>query len=152
MTSSMSDREMSLTRLIDAPRERVWEAWTKPEHLGKWYGPNGFTITTESFDFREGGKWVFMMHGPDGRDYPNWIVFTKLEKPARIEHDHGGDEGGDVQFKAVITFEEQDGKTLVTLRNIFPTAEALAHVVKEYGAIEGGKQTLGRLDAYVSAL
>ena len=89
------------------------------------------------------------MHGPDGRDYPNHVVFTKIVKPDIICHDHGGDDGK-VHFQATVTFEEQDGKTLVTMHSVFPTAEDRDFVVKEHGAIEGGKQTLGRLDTYVS--
>src|SRR6185436_4556698 len=112
MAQSMtSDREIVIERLIDAPRELVWRAWTEPEHLEQWWGPNGFSVTTHSIDIREGGVWDFIMHGPDGRDYPNRIVFTEIVKPERIRHDHGGDDGK-VQFQATITFEEKDGKTL----------------------------------------
>jgi len=157
-TSDTADREVVLTRLVDAPRERVWEAFTKPEHLEQWWGPNGFSITTKEIDVREGGTWRFVMHGPDGTDYPNHIVFTELKEPERMSHDHGGDDGpserlgraGKVHFQATITFDEQDGKTLITMKSVFPTAEALAYVVKEHGAIEGGKQTLGRLAEYLA--
>lgn len=148
-TSDLSERSMTLSRLVHAPRERVWEAWTTPEHLGRWYGPDGFTITTKEMDFREGGTWRFVMHGPDGTDYPNDIVFTKIVKHERIEHDHGDDGEGSIRFQAVITFEEQGGQTLVTLSNTFATAEELQRVVRDYGAIEGGKQTLGRLAVFV---
>lgn len=151
MNHSTSDREIIITRTVNAPRDRVWRAFTTKEELEQWWGPNGFSVTTESCDIREGGEWRFMMHGPDGRDYPNWIRFTEILKPERISHDHGGD-SGKVEFQATITLEDQGEKTLVTMKSVFPTAEAMQHVVKEYGAIEGGKQTLGRLDAYVSTL
>ena len=87
----VGDREIVITRNIAALRERVWKAFTTAEALARWWGPNGFTITTSSFDFREGGEWVFIMHGPDGRDYPNWVRFTRIEEPSRMDHDHGGD-------------------------------------------------------------
>jgi len=147
----MEQNAITITRLVDAPRERVWEAWTVPEQLEQWWGPDGFSVTTHEIDIREGGQWRFLMRGPDGRDYPNHIVFTKIVKPERIEHDHGGDDGK-VHFKAVITFEERGGKTLVTMKSTFPTHEDLRRVVEEYGAIEGGKQTLGRMAAFVEAL
>lgn len=147
VASNTSDREIVITRTVNAPRELVWSVWTDPAHLARWWGPNGFSITTHDFDFRKGGEWNFMMHGPDGRDYPNKIVFTEIVEPERMCHDHGGDDGK-VQFQAVITFEAQGDRTLVTMRSIFPSAAALEHVVKEYGAIEGGKQTLGRLAEY----
>ena len=62
---------ISGSRLFDAPRSLVFEAWTDPKHLAHWWGPNGFSLTTHSFDFRAGGVWRFVMHGPDGRDYQN---------------------------------------------------------------------------------
>ncbi len=69
------DREIEITRVFDAPRELVFRAWTERQHLAQWWGPHGFTISTKTFDFKEGGVWLFTMHGPDGRDYPNKIVF-----------------------------------------------------------------------------
>lgn len=146
-----ADREIIVTRLIDAPRAKVWEAWTSPEHLGKWWGPDGFTITTHSFDFKEGGTWDFTMHGPDGRDYPNRIVFTKIVEHERIDNNHGGDDGI-VQFHAMVGFADKNGKTEVTMRSVFPTKEARDFVVKEYGAIEGAQQTIAHLADYVSTL
>lgn len=147
-----ADTEIVLTRLVNAPRAHVWRAWTEREHLERWYGPDGFTITTSAFDFREGGAWVFVMHGPDGRDYPNKIVFTQIREPELLAHDHGDDGKGEIEFQATITFTEQDGGTLVTLRNVFPTAALLRRVVEENGAIEGGKQTLAKLAAYAESL
>ena len=145
----VGDREIVITRNIAALRERVWKAFTTAEALARWWGPNGFTITTSSFDFREGGEWVFIMHGPDGRDYPNWVRFTRIEEPSRMDHDHGGD-GDRVLFRTVITLDEVGGKTRVTLHSTFETKEQRDLVVKEYGAVEGGQQTLARLDAYLN--
>ncbi len=150
-SAQVNDREITFTRILPAPRELVWRAFTEPEHLEKWWGPNGFTITTLAIDMREGGTWRFIMHGPDGRDYPNHIVFTELKEPERISHDHGGDDGK-VHFQATITFEEKEGKTLITMHSIFPTTEDLERVVKEHGAIEGGKQTLNRLAEYLPTM
>jgi uncharacterized protein YndB with AHSA1/START domain len=143
--------EIIINRLIDAPRDLVWRMWTEPEHLEKWWGPNGFTVTTHDIDIRVGGEWNFIMHGPDGRDYPNKIVFTEIVKPEHISHDHGADDGV-VQFQAIITFEEMDGKTNLTMKSIFPSAKERDRVVREVGAIEGAKQTIGRLAAYVESL
>ncbi len=147
-----ADNEIILTRQVVAPRARVWEAFTQQAHLERWWGPDGFSITTSAFDFREGGAWVFVMHGPDGRDYPNKIIFTQIREPELLAHDHGDDGKGEISFKAVITLEERDGGTLVTMRSIFPTAELLKRVVEEFGAIEGGKQTLAKLAAYAESL
>ncbi len=146
-----TDREMVITRLIAAPPELVFEAWTDPKHLAAWWGPNGFTTTTSAFDMRPGGVWRFVMHGPDGRDYENRITFEEIVRPERIVYRHGGgDDVEPVSFNTTVTFAPEDGKTRVTLRALFPTAAERDRVVKEYGAVEGGKQTLARLDRYVS--
>ena len=145
----IGEREIVITRVINAPRPSVWKAFTTAEALAHWWGPTGFTITTQTFDFREGGDWVFVMHGPDGRDYPNWIRFTRIEAPTRMDHDHGGDSDR-VIFQAVITLDDLGDKTRVTLHSTFFTKEQRDLVVKEYGAVEGGKQTLARLDEYVN--
>jgi len=146
------------TREIAAPRDLVFEAWTDPRHLAQWWGPNGFTTTTQSFDMRPGGTWRFVMHGPDGRDYDNLITFDVIEKPSRICYRHGGDdvEGEDsepVQFRTVVTFEALDsGRTRITLHATFPSAAERDRVVREYGADKGAEQTLSRLADYVGRM
>ena len=143
-----SDREIVITRVFDAPRELVWEAWTNPEHVVKWWGPRGFTTTIEEMNVRPGGVWKHVMHGPDGTDYPNKSIFTEVVKPERIVYTHGGGKKGGpgAQFVATWTFDAlEDGKSRLTVRMVFPSAADRDTVVKEYGAIEGGKQTLERL-------
>ena len=78
------------TREFDAPRALVFSAWTDPKHLAQRRGPFGFTTTTHSFDFRPGGVWRFVMHGPDGRDYQNRVTFEEIVPPQRIVYRHGG--------------------------------------------------------------
>src|SRR5207245_2372910 len=67
--SATADREIVISRVISAPRELVFEAFTEVRHLSRWWGPEGFTTTTRGFEFRVGGEWDFVMHGPDGTDY-----------------------------------------------------------------------------------
>lgn len=150
--SNTSDREITISRTINAPRELVWKAFTEPEHLIQWWGPNGFSNTFLEIDIREGGVWTFIMHGPDGVDYPNRIVFEKIVEPELLEYTHSEKEDDPNAFKASITLEEQGGSTVVTLHTLFDTKEERDRVVEEVGAIEGGKQTLGRLDDYVSRM
>jgi uncharacterized protein YndB with AHSA1/START domain len=150
---STADREIVLTRLFDAPRALVWTAWTDPRHVVNWWGPNGFTNTIHEMDVRPGGNWRFIMHGPDGRDYKNRINFIEVEKPARLVYAHGGDDDAEpVNFHVTATFADEGGKTKVTLRMVFLSAEERDRVVKEYGAIEGGKQTLARLADYLTKM
>ena len=146
-----SDREIVITRILDAPRELVWEAISNPQHVGHWWGPDGFTDTLEKMDFRVGGVWKHVMHGPDGTDYPNKSTFTGIVKPERIEYSHGSGKKGEPaeQFKATWTFEALGKQTKVTMRALFPTTEARDTTVKNYNAIEGGKQTLARLAGYL---
>jgi uncharacterized protein YndB with AHSA1/START domain len=143
-----SDREIVITRDFDAPRELVWEAMTDPRHVVQWWGPRGFTTTIEEMDVRPGGVWKHVLHGPDGIDYPNRSVFTEIVKPERISFSNDGNREGApcIHFQATWTFESlEGGRTRTTIRMVFPTAEARERVVKEYGAIEGGEQTLARL-------
>lgn len=140
-------------RLLDAPRELVWQVWTDPRHLAQWWGPNGFRTTTSTYDLRPGGEWRFVMHGPDGRDYQNRITFDEIVKPERLVYHHGGgDDVEPVQFRSTVKFEDIGGKTKVTLRGVFPSAEERARVIREYGADKGLAQTLARLADYVVAM
>ena len=143
---SLADREIAGKRVFDAPRELVFDAFTDPEHIGQWWGPNGFTTTTFEMDVRPGGVWRFVMHGPDGTDYQNKIVYLEIDRPARLVYDHVT---GPL-FHVTVTFEDIDGKTEVTMRALFATAELRNKVAKDYGAIEGMHQTLARLADYVS--
>lgn len=154
LTDQMAENEIVISRVINAPRSLVWEAFTDPKHLEQWWGPTGFTTNTKEFSFTEGGAWRHVMVGPDGAEYPNESIFEAIVKPERISYSHGGGKGdgaNDAQFEATITLEDLgNNKTRVTLRSLFPSEAARDYVVRTYGAIEGGKQTLSRLDEYVS--
>jgi uncharacterized protein YndB with AHSA1/START domain len=140
---STADREIEITRLLDAPRERVFDAWTDPAQVGKWFGPKGFTTTIQEMDVRPGGVWRFIMHGPDGVDYPNRVDYLEVARPERLVYDHGA--GGDPEFQVTITFADEGGRTRLTLRSLFPSAEARDYKIRVVRAIEGGTQTLDRL-------
>src|SRR5713101_8242613 len=149
-----SDREIVITRVFNAPRELVFEAMANPKQVVQWWGPRGFTTTIHEMDVRPGGVWRHTMHGPDGTDYPNKSVFIEIVKPERIVYSHGGGKKGDpgARFHATWTFEAQGGKTKLTLRMVFPSAEARDQVVKQYNAIEGGNQTLARLAEHLAKM
>lgn len=151
---NIAERKIVVTRVFNAPRELVWEAWTNPKHVANWWGPNSFTTTIEKMDVRPGGVWKHVMHGPDDTDYPSSSVFKEVVKPECIVFSHGGSrEGGPgVHFIATWTFEALDNKTRVTMRMVFDTAADRKTVVKEYNAIEGGNQTMDRYGKYVRKL
>lgn len=148
--SDTSDREIVTSRLLDAPRELVFEAWTDPKQVVQWWGPHGFTTTTDEMSVTPGGVWRFVMHGPDGRDYKNKIIYTEVVRPERLVYRHAGeDEHEDVRFHVTVTFEAQGRKTLLTMRSVFATARERDDVVEKYGALEGARQTLERLAQHV---
>jgi len=145
--TNTAEREIVTTRVFDAPRELVFKAWTDPKHVAQWWGPKGFTTTIHEMDVRPGGVWRFIMHGPDGTDYNNSIVFDEIVKPERLVYTHGSDDEPE-QFRVTVTFAEHGGKTKLTMRALFPSA-AECDKVKKFGAVEGGNQTLERLEQYL---
>ena len=153
LTLEQTERELVFTRVFDAPRSLVFRAWTEPEHVAQWWGPDGFTTTIYEMDVRPGGVWRFVMHGPDRVDYKNRIVFNEVVKPERLVYTHAGEEADEaVHFHVTVTFTDQGGKTRLTMRMTFDMAEELERVVKQYGAIEGAKQHLGRLGQYLAKM
>ena len=146
----VADREIVISRVISAPRETVFEAFTDVRHLSRWWGPDGFTTTTRAFGFRVGGEWDFVMQGPDGTDYPEWISWTDIAPPERIALLHGEFRGDPNAFESVLTFEPDGTATRIEMHTVFPTKEARDEAVEKYHAIEGGQQTLANLAAYVT--
>jgi uncharacterized protein YndB with AHSA1/START domain len=151
--SSDSDREIVITRVLSAPRELVFEVWTSPKHVDNWWGPTGFTNITKKMDVRVGGEWVYVMRSSDGKDFPNRIRFVEIVKPSKLVYLHdSGIDNDPSEFRTVVTFEAVGTQTKVTLASVFKTKEARDLVVREFGAIEGGKQHLEKLDRYISEL
>jgi uncharacterized protein YndB with AHSA1/START domain len=131
--------EFAILRVFDAPRDLVRKAFTERKRPAQWWGPKGFTTTTYKMDVRPGGVWWFVMHGPDGVDYKNKIIYIGVVKPECLVYSHSGDEEGEPgQFHVTVTLTEQGGKTKLTMRMLFGSAEERDKVVKEFGAIEGG--------------
>lgn len=143
-----SDREMSITRLVDAPRELVWKIWTEPEHIKEWWGPNGFTNSIHKFDLTPGGEWTLTMHGPDGTNYPNEIRFVEIIHNERLIYDHGQPEDGG-SFRTFVHFSDEGGKTRVAMKGVFKTVAYRQMVIEKYGALEGQKQHFERMEAYL---
>jgi uncharacterized protein YndB with AHSA1/START domain len=152
---SPTDREIVIDRLIDAPRETVFGVWSKPEHIDAWWGPRGFTNTTHSMDFRAGGEWRYDMHAPTGEVFANKNVYTEVTPPSRIAYYHGG--AGDVlndphAAHVTVTFDdESEGRTRLVMRMVFGSAEQREYLAREFRAVEGGNQTIDRLQEYVTS-
>lgn len=146
-SESTADREFLHSRLIDASRERVFRAFADPIHLARWWGPEGFSSTFEVFEFRPGGTWRFVMHGPDGTNYPNESVFREIVAPERVVFEHLSESH---HFFMTITLAAQGKQTLVGWRQVFDTAD---HRQRIAAFVEkANEQNLDRLAAEVRSI
>jgi uncharacterized protein YndB with AHSA1/START domain len=143
--SSTADRALIITRILNAPRELVWEVWTNPEHIKNWWGPDGFTNTIKTMDVKPGGVWDFVMHGPDGTNYKNKDIYTEIVKPERIVFEHVSAP----KHLTTVTFTAQGKKTLLTWHMLFESAEQFQQVLKIFKADEGLRQNVEKLEAYL---
>ena len=148
--SDAADRTMVLERTIAAPVDLVWAAWSDPEALPQWWGPEGFSCRTERIDLRAGGEWVFDMIGPDGTVFPNHHRYTRFDPADGIDYTLHWGENGPTHAEASARFEDLGGSTKVTLTMIFVTVEEYENA-KGFGAVELGLQTLGKLARFVGA-
>jgi uncharacterized protein YndB with AHSA1/START domain len=149
MSDTTADREIVVSRVIDAPRELVFAAFTEREHVENWWVPNG---TTHEWNARPGGVWRYSQPGPDGAEYPFKVQFVEMDNPSRFVYDFGTDaEGAPEPVRTTVTFEEEDEKTKVTLQLVFATAAAREEAAK-YGAVKGAELALKNLADYLNTL
>ena len=161
MSNPSPEPELVVTRLLDAPRELVFMAWSEPEQLKRWWGPNGFTTPHCSVDFRIGGAWHLCMRSPEGRDYWCGGVYREIVVPELIVcTDFFADEAGNpvpptqygvpaevpAEMLLTISFAEEAGGTRLTVQQSIPLA-----VARDIGAIEGWSQSLDRLAAALAS-
>lgn len=144
------DREVVLVRVFDAPRDAVFAAWVDPAAFCQWFGPDGFTCTVHEMDVRPGGRARFDMVSADGTLFTNRFDYLEVVPGERLVMDHGSDRDDDPdRFGVTLTFDEQaDGKTVLTLRQMHPTAERREAVVG-FGAVELGLQTMAKLAGHL---
>ena len=122
----------------------MWEAWTNPDHIKNWWGPNGFTNTIHKMDFIAGGEWLLTMHGPDGKNYPNRSIFREIVKYKKIVFEHSNP-----NFITTVEFESHGAVTSLQWHMLFETKEELEAVVKTHKADEGLKQNVTKLENYL---
>src|ERR1700741_3166242 len=120
-----ADREIGSARTFDAPRGAVFGAFSDPAVLARWWGPNGFTSTFHEFDFRPGGAWRFVLHGPDGTDHPTEKRFLDIAAPQLIRFRHVSSVHG---FVMTMAFEAAGSGTLLTWTMLFDSADEAAKV------------------------
>lgn len=145
--SNTADRELIMSRLLNAPVDLVWEVWTNPEHIKNWWGPDGFTNTIHKMDFKPGGEWNFIMHGPDGTDFKNKCVFKEIVKNKKIVYENVSGP----KFLATIEFDAQGEKTSIKWHMLFVSKEEFEQVVKTFKADQGLKQNIDKLNHYLQS-
>lgn len=139
------NRTMRIERTFNAPIELVWQVWTEPDHIKNWWGPNGFTNTIKTMNVREGGEWLFTMHGPDGTNYANRSVYKEIVPHKKIVFEHFNP-----HFITTVLFEAQGDKTHIKWSVMLDSAEMLQTVIKAHNAAEGLKQNVEKLEKYLS--
>lgn len=133
-------------RVLPFPSARIFEAFARPEELSQWWGPDGFTSTFEIFEFKPGGRWKFVMHGPGGTNYPNECVFRELHAPSRLVIDHVVTP----HFTLTITLTPHEAGTVITWNQAFESAEFAArvrHIIEP-----ANEQNLNRLHSVITAM
>jgi len=137
--------DLVITRVFDAPRPLVWKVWTQPEHMKQWFAPNGFTVPFCEIDFRPGGAFRFAFRAPNGTEFPSDGEYVAIEAPSRLVWKgviHGG-----LEVLTEVKFEEQGGKTKITVHQKFSFESPATR-----GAPIGWSQTLDHLAAYLRTL
>ena len=149
-----NDRELVIERVFDAPLDLVYAAWTTPNQIAKWYGPEGFETTVTEFDFRPGGAWRYVMHGPDGNEYPVVGTFKEISSDRIVTIDEftepGQAEGPAGTILTTVTFEDIGGKTKLTLTHLHQSVEN-ARRFEEMGAMHGWASSFSRLNEVLAA-
>ncbi|ELY97606.1 activator of Hsp90 ATPase 1 family protein [Natrialba chahannaoensis JCM 10990] len=149
-----SDYDTTIHRTFDAPRDRVFAAWTEPDQLEQWWGPTGFTVPNCEVDLRPGGTFRIDMEAPDGTVYPDEGVYRAIDEPSRLEYTSMAfhDEDGEPQLEVdtVVTFEERGGdetELVVEASVVRATPEIAEHID---GMAEGYDQSFEKLDALLA--
>ena len=150
MADTTVDQEIVVTRLLDAPRKLVFAAFTEREHVANWWVPSGTTI--HEYNGTPGGLWRYSMPGPEGEQYSFRVRFIEIDQPARLVYEYGEDAADASEpVRTSVTFEEENGKTRVTLQLLFATAAAREEAA-QYGAAAGAQQALRSLADYLATL
>ena len=148
MVAKQNPNEIRIVRTYAAPVKVVWDAWTDPQHVAKWWGPRGFTITTHAKELRPGGFWSYTMHGPDGVDYVNKTIYYEVEECKKLVYDHGGGDDRPPLFHVTVLFSEADGQTTMDMTMTLASAEEAANIRKIIKAANGNS-TWDRLAEYL---
>ncbi len=169
--ADQNSKELVITRVFDAPRELVWKAWTDPQQVKRWWGPKDFTAPHISIDFREGGKYLYCMHGvgapgTPAQDFWSAGVFKEIVPEERIVvSDYFSDKDGNktspaqmglsedfpAESEVTITFDKEGDKTRLTITYPLPQSGATREAMLNSGMEQGWNQSLDKLANVVKA-
>ena len=142
-----NDREIRMVKTFAAPINIMWEAWTNPDHITNWWGPDGFTSTIHKMNIQEGGEWNMTLHSPDGTNFPNKSIFKEIIPFKKILFEHFYP-----HFMTTVLFTSKGEETQVDWTLLFNTAEMRETIVIAHKADEGQKQNMEKLEKYLSTL
>ena len=142
-----NDREIRMVKTFAAPINIMWEAWTNPDHITNWWGPDGFTSTIHKMNIQEGGEWIMTLHSPDGTNFPNKSIFKEIIPFKKILFEHFYP-----HFMTTVLFTSKGEETQVDWTLLFNTAEMRETIVIAHKADEGQKQNMEKLEKYLSTL
>lgn len=145
-TSQIKDNTINIERVFNAPIKLVWRAWTEPNYIKQWWGPDGFTTTIHKMEIKTGGEWLLTMHGPDGTDYENVSVFDEIITEQKIVYTHESEP----KFTTTVLFYAEGDKTRINWTMVFDSAESLRNVVENYGADKGLDQNMNKLEVFIA--
>jgi uncharacterized protein YndB with AHSA1/START domain len=145
-----SDREIEMTRLFDAPRELVFDAFSNPAHVPHWFGPRGWSVPVCEIDLRPGGSWRYVLRGPDGEEMGMSGVYKEIAPPERIVTTESFDDYPGESLNT-LTLTEEDGKTRYTVTVLYADMETRDAVLAS-GMSEGAAETLQRLAEHLESL
>lgn len=146
----LSDREIEMTRVFNAPRELVWAAYTDPQHVPNWWGPGSPKTIVDEMDVRPGGRWRWVVRGEDGAEYGFRGEYVEVEPPEKLVYTFEF-EPPSAQMTYYLTFEEIDGKARITARTLFASKEERDGVLG-YGMESGANESWDRLEELLATL
>ena len=161
-THQVKDTDIVITREFAAPRQLVWDVWTQPKHIEKWFGPKGFSTRVDGLDFRVGGRSTYVMIGPDGTEYPSTGVFKEIVPIEKIvTTDEWGEGIENVEalknvdlpqgMISTFLFDDLGKRTKITLITSHPTIEDKKKH-EDMGVVAGWNSSLDKMDEYLAEI
>jgi uncharacterized protein YndB with AHSA1/START domain len=146
-----TDRELVMTRVLNARRSLVFDALTKPELVRRWYGPSGWSLVICEIDLRVDGAWRFVSRRPDGKQIGQRGVYREIVAPARLVNTESWEDWNPGELLVTTTLVEHAGTTTLTVTSLFPSQEVRDMLIKS-GMTSGAAETYDKLEEYLASI